>query len=269
MSLLVLLAFGSFFAASSASLIKRVGAEACQRLTALQFESFVCIVRAAFLGAMFVCGKPQDLLIVRKVFIREPVEGHYLFSQTLRKHALPALMGVALTVSVMAPNVAFAENQDQADVNQTTVIEQTSPLASGVHSIISDSLLENASALVQQESASNLVDMAMSFQGTPYVYGGTTPAGFDCSGFTQYCFRNALGIDLPRTAAAQAGMGEQVSLDNLQEGDLLFWGSGSGVYHVAIYVGNNSYIHAAGTGKGVRVQNMDYFYPSFAKRITV
>lgn len=56
-------------------------------------------------------------------------------------------------------------------------------------------------------------------------------------------------------------------MDELQPGDLLFWGSGSGVYHVGIYVEDGTYIHAAGSGKGVRVQSMEYFHPTFAKRV--
>lgn len=108
---------------------------------------------------------------------------------------------------------------------------------------------------------------ALSHQGAPYSYGGTTPRGFDCSGFTSYVFRTALGIELPRTAAAQSGVGTAVSLDSLLPGDLLFWGRGSGVYHVAVYVGDGSYVHAAGRGKGVRVQSMEYFHPTFAKRL--
>lgn len=108
---------------------------------------------------------------------------------------------------------------------------------------------------------------ALSHQGAPYSYGGTTPRGFDCSGFTSYVFRTALGIELPRTAAAQSGVGTSVSLDSLLPGDLLFWGRGSGVYHVAVYVGDGNYVHAAGRGKGVRVQSMEYFHPTFAKRL--
>lgn len=112
-----------------------------------------------------------------------------------------------------------------------------------------------------------LLEEAMSHEGAPYVYGGTTPSGFDCSGFVLYCFRTALGMDLPRTAAAQSGLGTSVPMDSLERGDLLFWGSGGGVYHVGIYVGDGSYIHAAGDGQGVCVDTMTYFTPSFAKRL--
>ena len=79
--------------------------------------------------------------------------------------------------------------------------------------------------------------------------------------------RQALGIELPRTAGSQAGLGYEVAMDSLEPGDLLFWGRGSGIYHVGIYVGDGSYVHAAGSGKGVRVQTMDYFHPTFAQRV--
>lgn len=103
--------------------------------------------------------------------------------------------------------------------------------------------------------------------GVPYVYGGTTPSGFDCSGFTRWVFEHAAGIDLPRTAAEQSELGASVSLDKLKPGDLLFWGSGSGVYHVGIYAGDGEYIHASTGGGRVMRATFDYFAPTFAKRI--
>lgn len=112
-----------------------------------------------------------------------------------------------------------------------------------------------------------LTSAALSYQGTPYSYGGTTPRGFDCSGFVLYCMREALGVEMPRTAAAQSSCGTSVPMDALERGDLLFWGSGSGVYHVGIYLEDNTYIHAAGRGKGVCIQTFDYFRPTFAKRV--
>lgn len=112
-----------------------------------------------------------------------------------------------------------------------------------------------------------LLNEALSYEGTPYVYGGTTPGGFDCSGFVQYCFRTALGQELPRTSGAQAAVGVAVPLDELQPGDLVFWGSGAGAYHVGIAVDANSYIHAAGSGQGVVVDTLAYYCPSFAMRV--
>lgn len=187
----------------------------------------------------------------------------------LRKIALPTLLGVAVAVTIMMPGIAFADNEPQAPEESTS--EPQTELVS--ETLISDqtelqsTILNTCETFAQQANANNLVNMALSLKGSPYSYGGTTPRGFDCSGFTQYCFRNALGIEIPRTAAAQASLGESVSMDELQPGDLLFWGSGSGIYHVGIYVEDGTYIHAAGSGKGVRIQSMEYFHPTFAKRV--
>lgn len=114
--------------------------------------------------------------------------------------------------------------------------------------------------------ADSIIDEALQHLGTPYRYGGTTPAGFDCSGFTGYVFRNVLGVDLPRSAAAQSTDAERISLDEAERGDLLFWSSRGGVYHTGIYLGDGEYIHAAASGC-VKIQSMDAFSPSFAGRI--
>lgn len=191
-----------------------------------------------------------------------------MFSHAVRVTALPVLMGLALVISILMPSIAFAdEPQTSSDIQSEEQTEQVSESLFGAQSELHASILENCASIAQQANADRLVDQALSLKGSPYSYGGTTPRGFDCSGFTQYCFRNALGIELPRTAAGQAALGESVSMDELQPGDLLFWGSGSGVYHVGIYVEDGTYIHAAGSGKGVRVQTMEYFHPTFAKRV--
>lgn len=103
--------------------------------------------------------------------------------------------------------------------------------------------------------------------GVPYSYGGTTPSGFDCSGFTRWVFSHALGRELPRTVAEQSALGVGVSLDELVPGDLLFWGSGSGAYHVGIYAGDGEYIHASTGGGRVMRATFDCFAPDFAKRV--
>ena len=176
---------------------------------------------------------------------------------------------MAVALSVMMPAVAQADEAPEAsEAFETMLVDlQAQAKAQAQPELSTADVLDNCDTLAQQANATLLLGQAMSLKGSPYAYGGTTPRGFDCSGFTQYCFRNALGIELPRTAAGQAALGESVSMDELQPGDLLFWGSGSGVYHVGIYVEDGTYIHAAGTGKGVRVQTMDYFHPTFAKRI--
>ena len=100
----------------------------------------------------------------------------------------------------------------------------------------------------------NLIKTAKSFIGASYLYGGATPAGFDCSGFTMYCYKQ-LGIDLPHNAAAQISCGNSVSSNNLQPGDLVFFGKN--ISHVGIYVGNGKFIHSPRTGEFVRIDSLD------------
>lgn len=94
-----------------------------------------------------------------------------------------------------------------------------------------------------------IVDIAKSFLGTRYVYGGTTPRGFDCSGFTQYVYRIA-GVNLPRTASDQSKVGVAVDKSNLMPGDLVFFQTvTNGISHVGIYIGNGNFIHASSGSK--------------------
>jgi len=92
----------------------------------------------------------------------------------------------------------------------------------------------------------SLVRLARAQLGRRYIFGGTTPAGFDCSGFLKYLMR-AAGYELPRTAAEQARAGREVPRDpsKLRPGDLLTFGRGGRVTHVGMYVGNGRFIHAS------------------------
>ena len=106
--------------------------------------------------------------------------------------------------------------------------------------------------------ASRVLATADRYVGTPYVYGGTTPDGFDCSGFVQYVFRKR-GVSLPRTASQQAHAGTRVRLsrDALRPGDLLLFSSdGDRVDHVGIYAGNDRFIHSSSSGGGVRYDDL-------------
>ncbi|WP_107840848.1 C40 family peptidase [Metasolibacillus meyeri] len=112
-------------------------------------------------------------------------------------------------------------------------------------------------------SVDQLTTSAYQYIGTPYVYGGTTTRGFDCSGFTRQVFSD-LGISLPRTSGSQYGQGQSVTKGNLQAGDLIFFNtSGAGVSHVGIYIGDQKFIHSQ-TSRGVSVSNINESY--WAKR---
>ena len=105
---------------------------------------------------------------------------------------------------------------------------------------------------------STVVETAKKYLGCKYVYGGTTPSGFDCSGFTQYVYKQH-GVSLNRTAASQTSNGTAVSKANLQPGDLVFFGKGS-ISHVGIYIGGGSFIHAANSRTGVITSTLNSGY---------
>ncbi|MHB1288413.1 C40 family peptidase [Georgenia sp.] len=108
-------------------------------------------------------------------------------------------------------------------------------------------------------SASAIVDYARQFVGTPYVYGGSTPAAFDCSGFTSYVFA-AFGISLPRSSSAQAGAGVVVSADQARPGDLVWWPG-----HIGIYTGGGNHIAARNPGTALFEGPIPHSSPTFIR----
>jgi len=118
-----------------------------------------------------------------------------------------------------------------------------------------------------------LIKDAHYFKGGKYVWGGTTPEGFDCSGYVQYLFKKHK-IDLPRTAWSQSKLGKKVELAELKTGDLLFFNTdkkrGIPISHVGIYIGSNKFIHAASRKKGIIISPLAGHYREcfiVAKRI--
>ena len=126
----------------------------------------------------------------------------------------------------------------------------------------SSTTVSNSTTESTSQKATKVISMAKAKLGSPYVWGAEGPDSFDCSGFTYYIYKNALGITLPRTSKAQSTYGTYVSKENLQPGDLVFFDSsyGSNVNHVGIYIGNNEMIHSPKPGDVVKVQKIDTNY---------
>ncbi len=107
---------------------------------------------------------------------------------------------------------------------------------------------------------SDVISYAKQYIGTPYVYGGSSPNGFDCSGYTSYVYKH-FGISLPHSSSAQYNSLAKVSKNDLTPGDLVFFtNGGSGIGHVGIYVGNNQFIHSPSAGKSVCIESMGSGY---------
>lgn len=108
----------------------------------------------------------------------------------------------------------------------------------------------SAPSITDSATAAAVIANAKQYLGVPYVWGGSTPSGFDCSGFVSYVYRS-VGISLPRTSSSQQNVGTRISPTQVQPGDLVF--NGSPAYHVGIYIGGGQYIHAPQTGDVVKI----------------
>ena len=176
-----------------------------------------------------------------------------------------------------------ADEAAKAEAAQKAVTAVASSTASASNTSASSSTTASSNSLGSSKAASSqapasagsstvsvsggsIAGNAAKYLGVPYVYGGTSPAGFDCSGLIYYAAKEA-GISLPRTSQAQSTLGSYVSVSDLQAGDLVFWGSVGNAYHVGVYIGNGQYIHAPEPGQNVTVQSVAYFAPSFGRRL--
>ena len=121
-----------------------------------------------------------------------------------------------------------------------------------------EQVVVDASELKREE----IVSLGMQFVGNPYVWGGMNPnKGADCSGFTLYVMREAAGITLSHSSRAQANEGREISAEEMRPGDLVFYGSGKKINHVAIYAGNGMVVHASNEEDGIKVSPWKYRKP--------
>ena len=125
-----------------------------------------------------------------------------------------------------------------------------------------DTLIATGQPLPVREARTlnDLTACANSFLGVP-------PAGFDCSGLVQYCYREVFNIELPRTTYYQCEVGVEVPFEELLPGDLLFFADGGDVHHVPVYLGDGYYVEAPHTGDVVKITAMNDKLPDFAKRV--
>lgn len=115
-----------------------------------------------------------------------------------------------------------------------------------------------------QSQAQEIILSAKEFLGVPYVWGGTTPQGFDCSGLMQYVFAKH-GVSLPRVSQAQQAAAKEISFSELRPGDLVFWGQPA--HHVGLYIGDGYFIHAPQPGEVVKVTHVSWFPYQSAGRV--
>ena len=123
--------------------------------------------------------------------------------------------------------------------------------------------IDAAEAQAAATKGQEIADYALQFVGYPYVHGGSSPKGFDCSGFTSYVYKQ-FGYSINRTCSGQLDNGTPVSINDLQPGDIVIFNKGNAstrATHVGLYIGNNQFVHASTPTKGVIINKMsDYYY---------
>ena len=158
-------------------------------------------------------------------------------TNTLLSTAKTTSVGASLLPVVTPTYAAAVTSASKAGLSGISTAARHAPGASTVQKLLGEGLM---------------------YIGVPYRWGGVSPiTGMDCSGLVQLVFRNAAGINLPRTAIEQATQGNRVSLRELRPGDLVFFNTiGRNISHVGIYVGNGKFLHAPTTGKFVRIDKL-------------
>lgn len=186
----------------------------------------------------------------------------------MKKTCLYATL-VATVLSMTTPMAAFADVTDTAqvsavievnafDLNTEEAVEDTQELTEE----------ETAAAVAEQQQLKNqnvrqdLVQYALQFVGGRYRAGGNDPnTGADCSGFVRYVMQNGAGVSMNRSSTAQSSQGVQISAGQMQPGDLLFYGSGSRINHVAMYIGDGQVVHASTYSTGIKTSPWNYRTP--------
>ena len=160
-----------------------------------------------------------------------------------------------------------ANTQSQSTASNSSASTTTNTAASSSQAVSQAPTASTSTATTTASaSTSAITSYALTFLGVPYVWGGTTPSGFDCSGLVQYVYSH-FGINLGRTTYTQQYAGTKISVASAQAGDLYFWGSYGSAYHVAIALGGGQYVMAPAPGQNVMTGSVSSYTPSFAVRV--
>ena len=181
----------------------------------------------------------------------------------LRVLALVAVCALAPAGAARAATIDFSSSFEASDPQPTwtNTAERasgvTGPKPTGIPGNVTDTVVgvtaeTEGVTVAPPPTHGGVVGVAMSYLGTPYVWGGGAPGGFDCSGLVAYAYAQ-VGVSLPHSSYAQYSAGVAVSRDQLQPGDLVFF---DGLGHVGIYIGGDQFVHAPHSGDVVKVSSL-------------
>lgn len=184
---------------------------------------------------------------------------------------MAAVAVAAVTMMFATPLVSWADEAEEAvaveiisplllaEDEEGEIMEAVAAHAAGA---ITEVVEETGAAADSQSARQELVDYALQFVGNPYRTAGNDPhTGADCSGFVKYVMEHGAGISMNRSSVAQATQGQQISSDQMQPGDLIFYGNGSRINHVAMYIGDGQIVHASTHKTGIKISNWNYRSP--------
>ena len=184
------------------------------------------------------------------------VSGGLMWQKPMVAHAEPEVIQeapVSTVLEVAAEEVADEDNGPAPEIQAAKKLEEELAAA------------EEAAAEAAEATANarqNLVNYALQFVGGPYRAGGNDPrTGVDCSGFVRYVMQHGAGISMNRSSGSQATQGHAVNSSQMQPGDLLFYSGGSGINHVAMYIGDGKIVHASTYATGIKISNWNYRNP--------
>ena len=184
------------------------------------------------------------------------VSGGLMWQKPMVAHAEPEVIQEAPVSTVL--EVAAEEDSDE-DNGPAPEIQAAKTLEEEL------AAAETAAAEAAEATANarqNLVNYALQFVGGPYRAGGNDPrTGVDCSGFVRYVMQHGAGISMNRSSGSQATQGHAVNSSQMQPGDLLFYSGGSGINHVAMYIGDGKIVHASTYATGIKISKWNYRNP--------
>jgi cell wall-associated NlpC family hydrolase len=181
------------------------------------------------------------------------------------------ILSFAVAGAIMGGAVTSASADTYTNAGQGTYNSGYSQNYNGGYTGQSNTTNNTVTTNTTSSTADQVVDLAkqLATQNIPYVWGGESLSGMDCSGLTDYVYQKAAGISLGHYTVTQESHVTKKAVSAAQPGDLLFWGNEGASYHVAIYIGNNQYVAAPQPGQNVEIETINSaFMPSFAGQVT-
>ena len=191
----------------------------------------------------------QQQVVAEKAAQRQRIEAQL----AERRQLLSSIRG-----EISRMKAAEAAQQRQLAATARARLSTTPPPSTGDIAVGAAATTPEGSTVAPPNVHGGVVGIAMQYLGVPYVWGGASPRGFDCSGFVMYVFAQ-IGVSLPHSSYAMMGMGTPVSMSQLEPGDLVFFSGGS---HMGIYIGGGQFIHAPHTGDVVKISSLSGYYSS-------